>query len=190
MFSNDQIVSKKLPFLFKQKLLNDMKTHSMQFLTGLFFILLLTSSGCTSKSEDTSTSQDTSQDTSTITNTSTSTSEATSESLYLKCWSHAFEEDGQDGVKNYRPCATHTFPAARYRQTFTLKGNGDLEYSILAPNDAHTTEQGKWSYDPQTKKLRVSNSQNVVVKEFEVVEINEDALKVKDGGNRKKKCNR
>lgn len=137
-----------------------MKRHSMQFFTGLFFILFLTSTCCKS------------------------TNGSAADSLFLKCWAHAFEEDGQDGVQNFRPCATHTFPAAHYRQTFTLKDNGDIEYSILAPNDAHTTEQGKWSYDPPTKNLRVSNSQNVVVKEFEVLEIKEDGLKMKETGNR------
>lgn len=133
-----------------------MKTQCLHCFTGLFLILLLTTSGCNSKPG------------------------SPSDSPFLKCWTHAFEEESQDGVQVFRPCATHTFPAARYRQTFTLKDNGNIEYSTIAPNDAHATEQGKWSYDPTTQKLTVSNSQTVVVKEFVVVEIAEDVLKMKD----------
>ncbi len=126
-----------------------MKTHSIQFFTGVIFIILLTSSGCTIK-----TSSD-------------------PDPAFLKCWTHAFEEDGQDGVQNFRPCATHTLPAARYRNTFTLKDNGEVEYSVLAPNDAHTTENGKWAYDAKTKKLTIGS------KEYAVIMIQEDLLKLK-----------
>ena len=100
--------------------------------------------------------------------------------LLAKCWTHAFEEDGPDGSMIFRPCATHTFPAARYRHTFTLNENGEAEYSVLAPNDAHTTEQGKWTYDPDSKKLKISNNENAAVHQYEVLEINEDLLRLKE----------
>lgn len=126
-----------------------MKTHSIQFLTVLSFIFLLTSTGCTIKAG------------------------SDPDPLFLKCWTHAFEEDRQDGVQNFRPCATHTFPAARYRNTFTLKENGEVEYSVLAANDAHTTENGKWAYDAKTKKLMIGST------EYTVIMIQEDLLRLK-----------
>ncbi len=100
--------------------------------------------------------------------------------LLAKCWTHAFEEDGQDNNMIFRPCLTHTFPAPRYRHTFTLNENGEAEYSVLAPNDAHTTEQGKWSYDSASKKLKISNQENAAVHVYEVLEINEDLLRLKE----------
>ena len=100
--------------------------------------------------------------------------------LLIKCWTHAFEEEGQDNTQIFRPCATHTFPAARDRNTFTLNDNGDVEYSVLAPNDAHTTEKGKWTYNPKTKKLLILNSDNSVVSEYDVLEVKEDVLRVKE----------
>src|SRR5688500_11744566 len=115
-----------------------MKSSSFQFLSGLFFILLLTSASC---KKETASSPD---------------------PLLMKCWANAFEEEGQDNTRIFRPCATHTFPIARYRNTFTLKENGEVEYSVLAPNDAHTTENGKWSYDSQSKKLQILNKDNGV----------------------------
>jgi len=128
-----------------------MKTNVIQFLSGILFILLLTSPACKSKSG------------------------MASDAVFLKCWTNAFEEEqGQDNIRIYRPCATHTFPAARYRHTFTLKEGGVAEYSVLAPNDAHTTETGKWAYHLGPKKLWIGNT------EYEVLEINEDLLKLKE----------
>lgn len=103
-----------------------------------------------------------------------------SDVLFLKCWANAFEEEGMDSILIFRPCATHTFPAARYRNTITFNQNGEVEYSMLAANDAHTMEQGKWTYDAQTKKLVIVNKSNAVVHDYEVVEIGEDVFKVKE----------
>ena len=100
--------------------------------------------------------------------------------LLLKCWTHAFEEDTPENGLTFRSCINHTFPAARYRQTFTLQENGVVEYSVLAPNDAHTTENGKWNYNAKSKKLKISNNENAVMHEYEVVELGEDMLRVKE----------
>ena len=128
-----------------------MKTNDFLFFKSLFFVLVLISSGCIKKNQP------------------------ASDPLLLKCWTNAFEEEqGLDSIRIYRPCATHTFPAAHYRHTFTLKEGGVAEYSVLAPNDAHTTETGSWAYHPQPKKLWIAN------KEYEVIEINEDLLKLKE----------
>ena len=128
-----------------------MKTNVIQFFSGLFLILVLTASGCKSKNAP------------------------AYDSLFLKCWTNAFEEEqGQDNIRIYRPCATHTFPAAHYRSTFTLKEGGEAEYSVLAPNDAHTTETGKWAYHTGPKKLWVGNV------EYEVLEITDDLLRLKE----------
>ena len=107
-------------------------------------------------------------------------SNTVNETLFTKCWTHAFEEDSQEGILIFRPCHTHTFPAAHYRHTFTLKENEAAEYSVLAPNDAHTTAAGKWSYDPQSKKLRITSQEDAVVNEYEVIEINEDLLRLRE----------
>src|SRR5687768_10992828 len=98
---------------------------------------------------------------------------STTDPLFVKCWANSFEEEGQDNIRIYRPCATHTFMAARYRSTFTLKETGEAEYSVLAPNDAHTTAQGVWSYDAKTKKLIFREKNGSIVMDYEVVEIEE-----------------
>ena len=104
----------------------------------------------------------------------------TPDPVLLKCWTHAFEEDGQDNTRIFRSCMNHTFPAARYRNTFTLKENWEVEYSVPAPNDAHTTENGKWTYDSGKKKLRIINKEGGEVADYEVLELTDDLLKVKE----------
>lgn len=146
-----------------------MKPYLYLLLTGFLIISCKqkeSNDGVTSKPDSTSTAPD-----------AVST---TSDPLFLKCWANAFEEQGTDSILIFRPCATHTFPAARYRNTITFNQNGDVEYSVLADNDAHAMEQGKWTYDAQTKKLMIVNKSNAVVHEYEVVEIGEDVLKVKE----------
>ncbi len=134
-----------------------MKTYFIQLFSGLVIILLLSSTSC--KTEGTASAPD---------------------PIFLKCWAHGFEEETPDNSLVFRSCMNHTFPIARYRNTFTLKENGEVDYTVLASNDAHSTEAGKWSYDAKTKKLRISNKENVVVHEYEVLEMSEDMLRLKE----------
>lgn len=138
-----------------------MKTIYLSSFLSLVSMLLLSIAGC--KDETKSPPADSAPD-----------------PIFLKCWTHAFEEDGQDNIRIFRSCMNHTFPIARYRNTFTLKENWEVEYTTLAPNDAHTTEAGKWTYDSRTKKLRISNKEGGLVKEYEVLEYSDDLLKLKE----------
>lgn len=136
-----------------------MKSIASPFLPAVIITILLSSATC--KKEVTSTP-------------------APPDPLLMKCWTNDFEAEGADNIRIFRSCMNHTFPAARYRNTFTLKENGDVEYSVLAPNDAHTTENGRWTYDANTRKLRITNNENVLVKEYEVVELTDDLLRLKE----------
>jgi hypothetical protein len=133
-----------------------MKTYHNTSIPGLFILFLFTLAGCKTDSA------------------------SAPDPVFLKCWTHAFEEESQDGSGIYRPCLTHTFPVARYRNTFTLQENGVVEYSVLAENDAHTTETGKWSYDPKTKKLVITNTANENIASYDVVEIKDDLLRIRE----------
>lgn len=129
----------------------------LKFIAGLFIVLIFTSGGC--KNEST-------YDPDLL--------------LLLKCWGNASEEKDQEGIMIFRPCATHTFPPARYRQYFTFKENDTIEYSVLAPNDAHYTLTGKWEYDANSNQLTIWKTEGGTVGVFEVVELGEDVLKVKE----------
>jgi len=148
-----------------------MKSNYLLILSGFLLSLVLSSSAC--KSDGKTTNDQNNEAT-------TGKDEAAApDPMFFKCWTHAFEQDSVDGTKLFLTCINHTFPVARYRQTFTLHEDGKAEYSVLDENDAHTMENGKWSYDANTKKLRI-NKGNDVVHEYEVLEINDDLLRVKE----------
>ncbi len=149
-----------------------MKSNYILILSGLLLTLALTSSGC---KNDGKTANDQNNETSTDT-----AKGAAPDPVFFKCWTHAFEQDSVDGTKLFLSCMNHTFPVARYRQSFTLQEDGKVEYTVLADNDAHSTENGTWSYDAGTKKLRISDKGNAVVHEYEVLEVNDDLLRVKE----------
>ena len=97
----------------------------------------------------------------------------------FQCWSNSFEEESHDSIRIFRPCATYSFPSARYRNTFTLKENGEAEYSVLAPNDAHTMKNGRWLWEQQTRTLKILNKEDEIVSEYVFVWASKDILKLK-----------
>lgn len=144
-----------------------MKSIHIRF-PAYFILLLVIATGCQNKTT-----------TDGITTDGTTADAATDPAL-AKCWANAFEEESDDGSMIFRPCATHTFPAARYRNTFTLQENGTAEYSVMASNDAHTTGKGKWEYDVNTKKLRITGGNDEVIHLYRVEEIMDDVLRVRE----------
>ena len=60
-----------------------------------------------------------------------------------------------------------------------LHEDGKAEYSVLGENDAHATENGKWVYFADTKILQIRKG-NDVVHEYEVLEVNDDVLRLKE----------
>jgi hypothetical protein len=57
-------------------------------------------------------------------------------------WVHSHEEDTKTEMV-FRP-AQYPLPPSRGRKEFELKGDGTLIDLSLAPNDAHTSTDGKW----------------------------------------------
>jgi len=103
----------------------------------------------------------------------------TNNSPFLNCWIHSYEEDNADEIKHYRPCDYMEFAPSRYRNSFDLKENGSCTFLVLAANDAHYSENGTWNYNAETKILQIQNEDNMIVYEFEVLEIETDKLVLK-----------
>ncbi len=95
-------------------------------------------------------------------------------SLLKKTWVHSYEES----YNIYRPSDYMDFPPSRYRQSFTFKDNNVCYYSVLAPDDRHYREEGKWKLDANTNFLEVTNSKSEVLHRFKIVELNKNILKV------------
>ncbi|MFT4663379.1 MAG: hypothetical protein ACI9VN_003397 [Patescibacteria group bacterium] len=90
-------------------------------------------------------------------------------SLLANCWTHSYE-DNTDERETYLPCDAKDFQPSRYRAQFTLAENGTCTFSVLAANDAHTSDTGTWTYDSETKTLIMKGSNGVVAHSY-VIEV-------------------
>lgn len=99
--------------------------------------------------------------------------------LLQKEWKHSYEEKSTDGTEVYRPADYKQFPASMFRQVYNLKANGECEYLVLHPADAHYMAKGTWSYDPSAKVLEIKDASAKTVKKYEVRELKSNLLKLK-----------
>ncbi len=100
--------------------------------------------------------------------------------LYLlkRTWVHSYEE----GYDIYRPSDYKKFPPSWFRQTFGLRDGYKCSYLVSAPNDGHYMEEGTWRFDEKKNILTILNRGLEVVTCFEILELKEDILKVKNRG--------
>ena len=95
------------------------------------------------------------------------------------CWIHSQEEDIPPNDKVYRPCDYTNFAPSPFRGMFTFMEDGLCEYLVLAPNDAHYFEMGRWEYYESSRILRIWNNENESIAEHEVLGFEEDKLTLK-----------
>jgi len=105
--------------------------------------------------------------------------ETIEKSLLEKSWTQSYEESTAEEFEVYRPSDYMEFPSSRYRQVFDFKANNECDYLVLAPNDGHYMKNGAWKYEEKTTTLKIFNPDFEVLYEFEVVELNNDLLKLK-----------
>lgn len=97
-------------------------------------------------------------------------------SLLVNCWKHSYEEETNDDFDIYRPCIFGETPLSRYRQIFDLRGDQKAEYSVLAPNDAHTTMMGTWNYNSATRMLQILDANGEIAHEYEIMAVESERL--------------
>lgn len=88
-------------------------------------------------------------------------------------WVHAHEED-HDGVRVFRP-ATYSFKPSRGREKITLKEDGMLEYTPIAPNDLPQTFAGNWEIDRSKLILKYENQEKI----YRIIQSTDSILKLK-----------
>lgn len=100
--------------------------------------------------------------------------------LLINCWKHSYEEDPAGDVDLYRPCDSMEFPLSRFRGTITFKENGECEYLVLSPNDAHYFQSGRWEFVEETQTILIRDEHEAVVKELQVVELVSGRLVIRE----------
>ncbi|UCH64829.1 MAG: hypothetical protein JSW63_09395 [Ignavibacterium sp.] len=93
-----------------------------------------------------------------------------------KRWIHSREEE-IDSIQIYRPADYKEFPPSRYRQVYSFFDDGKCEYLVLAPNDAHYSEDGTWTYNKESRLLVIFNSSHNVLRELKIISLTKDQLK-------------
>ena len=98
----------------------------------------------------------------------------------LGCWTNSREENNlRSPVKIYRPCSYHTFPPLRFRFRMELKKDFKCSFLHQAPSDAHPMKDGKWSFNQETKILKIFDANNEEVIKFKVEAVGKKMLKLR-----------
>jgi len=100
---------------------------------------------------------------------------------FLGCWTDSREENVPgSSIKIYRHCDYKSFPVSRFRFRMNINENNKCSYLYLAPNDAHHMKEGTWTYDQQSRTLKIYNSENKKVRTFVIETMGKDVLKIKE----------
>lgn len=95
----------------------------------------------------------------------------------IGCWVDSIDEYQADSeIKIFRPCNFKVFPKNRYK--LELKAKSLCSWLYLAPNDAHYMVNGTWTYDNDTKILKIFDGSVSIIKQFKLVEVEKDMLKM------------
>jgi hypothetical protein len=105
--------------------------------------------------------------------------DATRMPLLEKSWTQSYEESTSESFEVYRPSDYQVFPVSRYRQVFNFKDNHVCAYRVLAPNDGHYMENGSWTYNAVTHRIKIFSPNFSLLYAFEVVELQDNMLKLK-----------
>lgn len=92
-------------------------------------------------------------------------------------WTHSSEEEGPAKSEQvFRPANSKEFPPSRFRMQYKFFKNGECELLVLAPNDAHHFQAGKWQVDHKDKSvLRITTGTGTV--SFRITTLTPDLLR-------------
>ena len=106
-----------------------------------------------------------------------------SRSDLLGCWTDSREENTPgSNVWINRPCDYKVFPPLRFRFLMDLKGDSTCSWLHFSEYDGHYMVNGKWSFNEETKELRLFDLQGKESLKFTIQESGEEILKIKNRG--------
>lgn len=99
---------------------------------------------------------------------------------FYNSWTRSYEEEtNNDSIKLFRPNDYKEFSISRYREILIFKQDNSCSYLVLAPNDAHYFQSGKWNLINQEKNIiTIFDSTNTIYKNFQITELKQDILKL------------
>jgi hypothetical protein len=98
----------------------------------------------------------------------------------LGCWTDSREEnDPQSMIYVYRPCDFKEFPLSRFRFKMDLRNDFTCSINCLSANDAHSMQEGIWTYNEENRELKLKNGEGKEVETFIIEQVSKDLLKIK-----------
>jgi|WetSurMetagenome_2_1015567.scaffolds.fasta_scaffold1073858_1 hypothetical protein len=97
------------------------------------------------------------------------------------CWTESSEENTKGSkLFIYRPCDYKEFPPSRFRFRMELKNDSKCSWFVLTPNDGHYMVDGTWTYNEETKELKLINKDDKVEFKFTIVGVEDNMLTLKN----------
>ncbi len=100
-------------------------------------------------------------------------------SYFYKSWTNSNEEQIiNDPTNIFRPNDYKEFPITWYRETLIFNQDNTCSYLVLAPNDGHYFQNGKWNLiDQENNIIAIFDSTDTIYKKFQITELKQDILK-------------
>ncbi|MBO3700611.1 hypothetical protein [Roseivirga sp. E12] len=98
--------------------------------------------------------------------------ESINESDLVGCWTHSYEEG--DGA--YRACDAQSFPVSRFRQVFEFSADFTSNYLVLASNDGHYMKEGRWSFNKDSREVKVLDLEGNTLLSFIITTTNTEFM--------------
>ena len=99
---------------------------------------------------------------------------------FTTSWTNSFEEETiNHEIEIFRPSNYKEFPKSRYREGLIFAQDSNCSYLVLAPNDGHYFQNGKWSFVNREKNIvQILDTSGAAYKKFQIVELKQDLLKL------------
>ena len=93
-------------------------------------------------------------------------------------WVRSHEEEEPAGtVEVFRPASSKEFPPSRFRMAYKFSQNGDCEYHVLSPDDAHRFDACTWRVvEGDHARLEIAAIETRT--SFKIVELSEGLLRL------------
>lgn len=111
---------------------------------------------------------------------------------FEQSWTRSFEEEANEpaGVQIYRPSDSQQFPAADFRNRYVFERDGNCQWMVLHPADAHYMEPASWKLDSADPNIiSIVNQLGVEVVRIRVLELRPDHMRVESLMYQVPRCN-
>lgn len=125
--------------------------------------------------------------------TSSPVNSSYSESVdFLQSWTRSYEEetDGDNAIQLYRPSDSRQFPSSWFRNRYVFGRDGNCEWLVFHPSDAHYMEPATWKADFWDRNsISIYNPVGTEVVRFRILDLASDLMRIESLKYAVPRCN-